>query len=142
MKLARREMQAQFCNLKQLAKTVDTYAAEFIRLSRLASAMVADKEDRVNRFLQGLTWDLQKKLTPVEMATYDQVLKAARRSESLLERRNNEKMNQAGNDKCRRIIQEIKRMLSVSSTKGQRAAVFLRRLDICEVNADWSWACA
>jgi len=43
-------MEQQFIILRQGSRTVDKYAAEFLRLSRLFPYMVVDEEDRANRF--------------------------------------------------------------------------------------------
>ena len=44
---ARRKMEQQFINLRQRSRSIDEYAAEFLRLSRFAPYMVAEEEDRV-----------------------------------------------------------------------------------------------
>ena len=49
-KTARREMEQQFINLRQGSRMADEYASEFLRLSRFAPYMVANEEDRANRF--------------------------------------------------------------------------------------------
>ena len=41
-------------NLRQWDRTIDAYAAEFVRLSRFAPMLVADEEDKANHFRQGL----------------------------------------------------------------------------------------
>jgi len=56
---AKKDMQLQFLNLKQWDKSVEAYAADFIRLSRFAPKMVEDEIDRADRFQQGLQWDIQ-----------------------------------------------------------------------------------
>ena len=57
-KTAKREMKQRFIHLKQYDRSVDAYAAEFLRLSRFSPSMVADEEDRANRFQQGLRWEI------------------------------------------------------------------------------------
>jgi len=49
-KTARREIEKQFINLRQGSQTVNEYTTEFLRLSRFAPYMVAEDEDRANRF--------------------------------------------------------------------------------------------
>ena len=49
-KTAKREMEQRFVHLRQYDRTVDAYAAEFLRLSRFTPSMVKDEEDRANRF--------------------------------------------------------------------------------------------
>jgi hypothetical protein len=78
---ARRQMQKQFMNLKQWDRSVDIYAAEFIRLSRFAPLLVADEEEKANHFRQGLKHEIQKLMASQPMDTYSQVLTAARRVE-------------------------------------------------------------
>lgn len=89
---AKREMESQFCNLKQWNMSADAYAAKFIRLSRFAPHMVANEANRANRFQKGLTWDLQEKLAFNHFDTYDQVLTTACRIKTVSVRRNRGKM--------------------------------------------------
>lgn len=49
-KIAKRQMEKEFSDLKQQNKTVDRYVTDFLRLSRFALAMIADEEDKVNHF--------------------------------------------------------------------------------------------
>ena len=84
---ARKDMAEQFIRLQQGDKSVDQYAAEFLRLSRFAPYMIADEEDRASRFLQGLKLDLQAFLTVQQMKTYSEVLTAAREVERVLQRK-------------------------------------------------------
>jgi hypothetical protein len=88
---AKREMQSQFMNLKQRDKSVEAYAAEFLRLSRFAPKLVEDEADRADRFQQGLQWDIQVQIASQSLVTYEQVLTAARRVEHVLERMNRSK---------------------------------------------------
>ena len=88
---ARREMQNQFMHLKQRDRSVEVYAAEFLRLSRFAPKMVEDEADRADRFQQGLQWDIQVQIASQSLQTYDQVLTAARRVEHVIDRRNRSK---------------------------------------------------
>ncbi|KAJ6804523.1 uncharacterized protein M6B38_183665 [Iris pallida] len=60
--------------------TVEEYAAEFGRLSRYAEYMVSDPVIRVERFREGLTWDI-KILIPSFYATYAEVYAEARKVE-------------------------------------------------------------
>ena len=61
---AQKEMEEQFIRLQQLNRSVDEYAAEFLRLSRFAPYMVSDEEKRASRFQQGLKMDIQMFLIP------------------------------------------------------------------------------
>ena len=88
---AKRGMQSQFMNLKQKDRSVEAYAAEFLRLSRFAPKMVEDEADRADRFQQGLQWDIQVQIASQSLLTYDQVLTAARRMEHVMDRRNRSK---------------------------------------------------
>ena len=57
--IAQKEMEEQFIRLQQWNRSVDEYAAEFLRLSRFAPYIVTDKEKRASRFQQGLQMDIQ-----------------------------------------------------------------------------------
>ena len=84
---ARKDMAEQFIMLQQGNKSVDQYAAEFLRLSHFAPYMVADEEDRASRFQQGLQLDLQVSLLPQQLKTYSEVLTIAREVERVLQRK-------------------------------------------------------
>ena len=80
-------MEEQFIRLQQRNRSVDEYAAEFLRLSRFAPYMVADEEKRASRFQQGLKMDVQMFLIPQQLKTYSQVLSIAREVERGLEKK-------------------------------------------------------
>jgi len=84
---AQKDMEEQFIRLQQGNKSVDEYAAEFLRLSRFAPYMVTDEEKRASRFQQGLQLDLQAFLLPQQMKTYSEVLTIAREVERVLQRK-------------------------------------------------------
>ena len=64
---AQRDMEEQFIRLHQRNRSVDEYAAEFLRLSRFAPYMVTDEEKRASRFQQGLKMDVQMFLIPQQL---------------------------------------------------------------------------
>jgi len=84
---AQKDMEEQFIRLRQGNKSVDEYAAEFLRLSRFAPYMVTDEEKRANRFQQGLQMDIQVFLMPQQLKTYSEVLSIAREVERGLEKK-------------------------------------------------------
>ena len=57
-------MEEQFIRLQQLNRSVDEYAAEFLRLSRFAPYIVSDEGKQASRFQQGLKMDIQLFLIP------------------------------------------------------------------------------
>jgi len=63
-------MEQQFINLRQGSRMVDEYTSEFLRLSQFAPYMVADEEDRANRFQQDLRLDITKHLVTQQLVTY------------------------------------------------------------------------
>jgi hypothetical protein len=85
---AKQDMEQQFTSLKQYDKSVDAYAAEFLRLSRFAPHMVAEEKHRARRFRLGLQWDIQQSIAPLQLNTYSGVLEAARQIENVVVRRN------------------------------------------------------
>ena len=58
-------------------KSMNEYAAEFLRLSRFALYMVTDEEKRADRFQQKLKMNIQVLLIPQQLKTYAQVLTIA-----------------------------------------------------------------
>jgi len=93
---AQKDMEEQFIRLQQGNKSVDEYAAEFLRLSRFAPYMVTDEEKRASRFQQGLQMDIQVFLMPQQLKTYSAVLTIAREVERGLEKKKENLMrNQA-----------------------------------------------
>jgi len=89
---AQEDMEEQFIRLRQGSRSVDEYAAEFLRLSRFAPYMVADEEKRASRFQQGLQMDLQVFLVPQQLKTYSEVLTIAREVERVLEKKKENQM--------------------------------------------------
>ena len=71
----------------QLNRSVNEYAAEFLRLGQFAPYMVSDEEKRASRFQQGLKIDIQIFLIPQQLKTYSQVLYIAREVERGLEKK-------------------------------------------------------
>ena len=67
---------------------MDGYTTKFLRLSRFAPSMVAQEAEKAHRFQQGLQWDIQSHLASNQLDTYQQVLTAARRVESVSVRKN------------------------------------------------------
>jgi len=94
---AQEEMEEQFIGLKQGNKSVDEYAADFLRLSRFAPYMVTDEEKRASRFQKGLRMEIQMYLMPQELKTYANVLSTARKVERGFEKTQGDQMrrNQA-----------------------------------------------
>jgi len=93
---AQKDMEEQFIRLQQWNKSVDEYAAEFLRLSRFAPYMVTDEEKRASRFQQGLQMDIQMFLMPHHLKTYAEVLTIAREVERGFEKKQGDQMrNQA-----------------------------------------------
>ena len=78
-------MLKQSVSLKQGNRTVDEYAAEFIRLSRFAPRLVEDEEDKGNQFKEGLRPEIGKLIASRELEIYSQVHTAARKVEIEIE---------------------------------------------------------
>jgi len=77
------EMEQNFINLRQAEKTVDEYAAEFVKLSQFAPYMISTEENRARRFQQGLDLELQRYVISFRYKTFAEVLTAAREQEQL-----------------------------------------------------------
>ena len=108
-------MEEQFNRLQQRNRSVDEYAAEFLRLSRFAPYMVADEEKRASRFQQGLKMDVQMYLIPQQLKTYSQVLSIAREVERGLEKKNE---NQVQNKSVKRPFQLMNEEDAARTTHG------------------------
>ena len=50
--------------------TMDAYAPDFVRLGMFAPMLVADEEDKVNHFRQGLKLEIRKFLASQQLETY------------------------------------------------------------------------
>ena len=83
--MAQKEMEERFIRLQQLNRSVNEYAAEFLRLSQFAPYMVTDEEKRASKFQQGLKIDIQIFLK--QLKAYSQVLSIAREVERGLEKK-------------------------------------------------------
>ena len=108
-------MEEQFIRLQQRNRSVDEYAAEFLRLSRFAPYMVSDEEKRASIFQQGLKMDVQMFLIPQQLKTYSQVLSIAREVERGLEKKNE---NQVQNKSVKRPFQLISEEDTARTTHG------------------------
>ncbi|XP_028069881.1 uncharacterized protein LOC114272392 [Camellia sinensis] len=73
----RQEMIQEFLQLKQGKMSVAQYANRFEALSRYASAIVANEEDKVRRFEWGLDTDIRGRLIAVQLSTYAQMVDRA-----------------------------------------------------------------
>jgi len=67
----RMEKYNEFIELKQRSMTVKEYHAKFLELSRFASTVVPDEATKVQRFVNGLNWNLQKALTVLTLPTLE-----------------------------------------------------------------------
>ncbi|XP_028097350.1 uncharacterized protein LOC114297168 [Camellia sinensis] len=73
----KQEMIQEFLQLKQGKMSVAQYANHFEALSRYASAIVANEEDKVRRFEWGLDTDIRGRLIVVQLSTYAQMVDRA-----------------------------------------------------------------
>jgi len=112
---AQKDMEEQFIRLRQGNKSVDEYAAEFLRLSRFAPYMVTDEEKRASRFQQGLQMDIQIFLMPQQLKTYAEILTIAREVERGLEKK---RLAQMRNQAKKRPLQLMDEEDVVRATQG------------------------
>ncbi|XP_028078909.1 uncharacterized protein LOC114280732 [Camellia sinensis] len=73
----RQEMIQEFLQLKQGKMSVTQYVNCFEALSRYASAIVANEEDKVRQFEWGLDTDIRRRLIAVQLSTYAQIVDRA-----------------------------------------------------------------
>ncbi|PKU81479.1 hypothetical protein MA16_Dca023720 [Dendrobium catenatum] len=78
---ARRSMQDKFNRLVQGDKTVAEYEAEFTMLSRYASHLIPNAEEKCHRFLCGLRDSLRQPLVALEIEDYSKLVDKARKVE-------------------------------------------------------------
>jgi len=114
---AQKDMEEQFIRLRQGKRSVDEYAAEFLRLSRFAPYMVTDEEKRASRFQQGLQMDIQVFLMPQQLKTYSEVLTIAREVERGLEK---QKENLMKNQAKKRPFELMNKEDADRATQGPR----------------------
>ncbi|KAL0919968.1 hypothetical protein M5K25_009062 [Dendrobium thyrsiflorum] len=79
---ARKQMQDKFMRLVQGDKTVGQYEAEFTMLSRYASHLIPNAEEKCHRFLGGLRDAIRQPLIPFRIEDYSDLVDRARRIES------------------------------------------------------------
>ena len=104
-------MEEQFITLQQKDRTVNEYAAEFLRLRRFAPYIVTNEENRANRFQQGLKMNIQMFLIPEQLKTYSQSLTIAHEVERGLEKKNQKKIQK------KLVMQSLHSMESEDSIK-------------------------
>ena len=68
--LPRKTWKRNLVGLKQWDKTIDQYAAEFLRLSRFTPYMVEEEENQASRFQQGLRIDVNENLMTLQLKIY------------------------------------------------------------------------
>ncbi|KAK6240869.1 hypothetical protein SCA6_006258 [Theobroma cacao] len=72
------QLEREFLNLVQGSLTVDDYEAEFDRLSKFATALVSEDENRARRFENGLNAHMRKGLAPLYLISYNEVVDRAK----------------------------------------------------------------
>ncbi|XP_020690858.1 uncharacterized protein LOC110105623, partial [Dendrobium catenatum] len=82
---ARQAMLESFVNLKQGAKTVIQYEAEFTALSRYAPQLISTSEEKCYRFLKGLRDSLRQPLIPLRIKDFAELVESARLLENDIE---------------------------------------------------------
>ena len=71
----------EFIDLVQGNDTVNEYQAKFSALSRFAPHMVADEERKVARFQGGLRYEIEEKMIPFKLTSYDEAVAMAQNIE-------------------------------------------------------------
>ncbi|XP_020695904.1 uncharacterized protein LOC110109265 [Dendrobium catenatum] len=83
--IARRSMQDKFNRLVQGDKTITEYEAEFTMLSRYASHLIPNAEEKCHRFLSGLRDTIRQPLVHFGIEDYVTLVERERRIESDLQ---------------------------------------------------------
>ncbi|KAL0919340.1 hypothetical protein M5K25_011428 [Dendrobium thyrsiflorum] len=78
---ARRQMQDKFIRLVQGDQSIMQYEAEFTMLSRYASQLIPNAEEKCHRFLSGLKDIIRQPLIPLGIEDYSTLVESARRIE-------------------------------------------------------------
>ena len=73
--------------MRQRTMTVAEYEVRFTQLSHYASVLVATEKDKCRRFEEGLNYEIQSKLTPTDLRSYQDLRAAAIRAERLMKER-------------------------------------------------------
>ncbi|PKU80076.1 hypothetical protein MA16_Dca025082 [Dendrobium catenatum] len=82
---ARKKMQDKFNRLVQSDRTITQYEIEFTMLSRYASNLIPNAEEKYHRFLSGLRDTIRKSLIPFGIEDYATLVERARKIESDLQ---------------------------------------------------------
>jgi len=77
------QMQRQFTDLRQGDKSVSQYVDEFVRLSKYATQMVADEQERAQRFIDGLHPTINQFIEPFGLTTFAKAMETALRWEKV-----------------------------------------------------------
>ena len=70
-----------FTKLCQGTSSVAEYVTQFTKLSKFAPELIATKQRRIRRFVQGLNVELQEALAAAQINTFTEVLEKAQRIE-------------------------------------------------------------
>ena len=65
----------EFQTLVQGSMTVSQYEGRFTQLSRFAEVLLTSEAERVRRFVDGLSEEIQIAMTCIELPTYEEVLR-------------------------------------------------------------------
>ena len=83
----KREKHKEFIELKKNNMTVAEYGLKFTQLSAYAASLVATKEEKCQKFEEGLNWDIRSRLTLYDLEGFSRLMAAAIRAEKLVNER-------------------------------------------------------
>ena len=83
----RREKRREFVVLEQGKMTVAEYGLKFTQLSVYALNLISTEEDKCQKFMEGLNFEIRNKLTPSDMENFSRLMAAAVWAEKLVKER-------------------------------------------------------
>ena len=83
----RRDKRREFVVLEQGKMTVAEYGLKFTQLSVYALNLIATEEEKCQKFMEGLHFEIRNKLTPFDMENFSRLMTAAVWAEKLVNER-------------------------------------------------------
>ena len=80
----KKQKRREFIELKQDKLTVAEYGLRFTQLSVYMTNLITTKEEKCQKFEEGLHYDIRSRLTPYDLENFSRLMAAAIRAERLV----------------------------------------------------------